>query len=84
MIRVLGVDEQRHLVRSERSLNLQPSTTFGPVPPFGERSTITGQGGRVGTPGDLVAVTSQAREGASVERGRGVQERSELTTSLWL
>ena len=83
VIRVLGVDEQRHLVRSERSQSAAIDDLRS-CPALRERSTITGQGGRVGTPGDLVAVTSQAREGASVERGRGVQERSELTTSLWL
>ena len=46
VLRVLAHAGQRHLVGAEGSLDWTPSTTFGPVQPFGVRSTIAGQRGR--------------------------------------
>ena len=50
MLGMFGVDDQRHLVRAERALDLQPSTIFGPVHPLGDLRTIIGQRGRVASP----------------------------------
>ena len=48
--RVVAHLGQRHLVRAPGALDGAPSTTFGPVQPFGVRSTIIGQTGRRGSP----------------------------------
>ena len=47
MIRMLCIHQDRHLVRSERALDLQAVDDFRPVQPLGDRRTIIGQRGRV-------------------------------------
>ena len=50
MLRLRCQFRERHLVRAERSFDLHPSTTFGPVQPLGVRSTIIGQCGALVKP----------------------------------
>src|SRR5262245_60061397 len=50
MGRVAMHARQRYLVGAPEPFTLWPSTSLGPVQPFGLRSTIMGQRGRVGVP----------------------------------
>ena len=47
MIGMFSIDQQRHLVRAKRPLNLQTINDFRPRPSLWRRRTIIGQRGRV-------------------------------------
>ena len=47
MLGMIGIHQERHLVRWKVPSTCRPSTTFGPVQPLGDLRTIIGQRGRV-------------------------------------